>query len=84
MTLKSWPILSQSHTRTTFTVSLSVSHQSLFTFMWLSTSLFLVKTVQQSDTTILETVGYPMQCVHAHHLPSSLGPVMVVSYLFDC
>jgi len=52
--------------------------------MWLSTSLFLVKTVQQSDTTILETVGYPMQCVHAHHLPSSLGPVMVVSYLFDC
>jgi hypothetical protein len=34
----------------------------------------------ESDTTILETVGYPMQCVHAHHLASSLRSVMVVSY----
>jgi len=82
MTLKSWLVLSQSHTRMTFTVSLSVSHKSLSTFMWLSTSLFLVKTVQKSDTTILDIVGYPMQCVHAHHLDSSLGSVMVISYLF--
>jgi hypothetical protein len=52
--------------------------------MWLSTSLFLVKTVQQSDITILETVGYPMQCVHVHHLASSLGSLRVVLYLFDC
>jgi hypothetical protein len=50
--------------------------------MWLSTSLFLVKNVQQSDITIIETVGYPMQCVHAHHLASSLRSVIVVSYLF--
>jgi len=52
--------------------------------MWLSTSSFLVKTVQKSDTTILEIVGYPMQCVHAHRLASSVGSVMVVSYLFGC
>ena len=52
--------------------------------MCLSTSLFLVKTVQQNDTTILEKVGYPIQCVHAQHLASSLCSVMVVSYSFDC
>jgi hypothetical protein len=40
MTSKSWLVLSQSHTRMTFTVSLSVCHKSLSTFMWLSTSLF--------------------------------------------
>lgn len=84
MTLKSWLVLSQSHARMTFTVSLSVSHKSLSIFMWLSTSSFLVKTVQKSDTTILEIVGYPMQCVHAHRLASSVGSVMVVSYLFGC
>jgi len=67
-----------------FTVSLSVSHKSLSTVMCLSTSLFLVKTVQQNDTTILEKVGYPIQCVHAQHLASSLCSVMVVSYSFDC
>ena len=84
MTSKSWLVPSQSHTRMMFTVSFSVSHKSLSTFMWLSTSLFLAKTVQKSDTTILETVGYPVQCVHAHHLASSLGSVIVVSYLFEC
>lgn len=84
MTSKSWLVLSQSHTRMTFTVSLSVSHKSLSTFVRLSTSLFLVKTVQKSDITILEIVGYPMQSVHAHHLARSLGSVMVVSYSFGC